>query len=56
MKKIQLCKIMLLLCALMAGSNCLWASTYVKVTNSSDLVSGDVYIIATSSAVATATF
>lgn len=53
MKKIQLCKIMLLLCALMVGSNCLWAATYVKVKSSSDLVSGDVYIIATSSAVAT---
>ena len=54
MKKNFIRKIMLLLCALMVGSNCLWAATYVKVTSSSDLVSGDVYIIATSSAVATA--
>lgn len=54
MKKNFIRKIMLLLCALMVGSNCLWAATYVKVTNSSDLVSGDVYIIATTSAVATA--
>lgn len=54
MKKNFIRKITLLLCALMVGSNCLWAATYVKVTSSSDLVSGDVYIIATSSAVATA--
>lgn len=53
MKKNFIRKIMLLLCALMVGSNCLWAATYVKVKSSSDLVSGDVYIIATSSAVAT---
>ena len=53
MKKNYLRKIVLLLCALIVGSNCLWAATYVKVTSSSDLVSGDVYIIATSSAVAT---
>lgn len=53
MKKNFIRKIMLLLCALMVGSNCLWATTYVKVKSSSDLVSGDVYIIATSSAVAT---
>ena len=53
MKKNFLRKIVLLLCALIVGSNCLWAATYVKVTSSSDLVSGDVYIIATSSAVAT---
>ena len=53
MKKNYLRKIVLLLCALIVGSNCLWAATYVKVTNSSDLVSGDVYIIATSTAVAT---
>ncbi len=53
MKKNFLRKIVLLLCALIVGSNCLWASTYVKVKSSSDLVSGDVYIIATSSAVAT---
>lgn len=53
MKKNFIRKIMLLLCALIVGSNCLWAATYVKVTSPSDLVSGDVYIIATSSAVAT---
>ena len=53
MKKNFIRKIMLLLCALMVGSNCLWATTYVKVTSPSDLVSGDVYIIATTSAVAT---
>lgn len=53
MKKNFIRKIMLLLCALMVGSNCLWATTYVKVKSSSDLVSGDVYIIATSTAIAT---
>ena len=45
---------MFLLCVLIAGSSSTWATTYVKVTSTSDLVSGDVYIIATSSAVATA--
>ena len=46
---------MLLLCALIAGSLEGWAvDTYVKITSASDLVAGDVYIIATSSAVATA--
>lgn len=54
MKKLLL-KSTLLLCALIAGSLSSWATdTYVKITNTSDLVSGDVYIIATSSAVATA--
>ena len=53
MKKNYLRIIVLLLCALIVGSNCLWAATYVKVTSPSDLVSGDVYIIATSSAIAT---
>ena len=54
MKKLLL-KSTLLLCALIAGSLSSWAvDTYVKITSTSDLVSGDVYIIATSSAVATA--
>jgi len=54
MKKLLL-KSTLLLCALIAGSLSSWATdTYVKITSTSDLVVGDVYIIATSSAVATA--
>ena len=54
MKKLLL-KSTLLLCALIAGSLSSWAAdTYVKITSTSDLVVGDVYIIATSSAVATA--
>ena len=48
-------KSMLLLCALIVGSSSVWAGdTFVKVTSTDDLVSGDVYIIATSSAIATA--
>ena len=43
---------MFLLCVLIAGGSSMLATTYVKVTSTSDLVSGDVYIIATSSAVA----
>ena len=54
MKKTILLKTMLLLCALIAGSSSSWADEYVKVTADDQLVSGDVYIIATSSAVATA--
>lgn len=45
-------KTMFLLCVLIAGGSSMLATTYVKVTSTSDLVSGDVYIIATSSAVA----
>lgn len=47
-------KSMLLLCALIVGTSSAWGVDYVKVTSSSDLVAGEVYIIATSSAVATA--
>ena len=54
MKKLQLLKTVLLLCALIVGSGNLWAATYVKVTSNSQLVSGDVYIIAKSDAIATA--
>ena len=54
MKKALLTKLMLLLCALIAGSSSVWADEYVKVTSDDQLVDGDVYIIATSSAVATA--
>ncbi len=54
MKRLLL-KSTLLLCALIAGSLSSWATdAYVKITSTSDLVAGDVYIIATSSAVATA--
>ena len=43
---------MFLLCVLIAGGSSMLATTYVKVTSATDLVNGDVYIIATSSAVA----
>ena len=50
----KISKTRLLLCALIAG--CLYgrADTYVKVTNASDLVSGEVYIIGNSDGIATA--
>ena len=49
----KISKTRLLLCALIAG--CLYgrADTYVKVTNASDLVSGEVYIIGNSNGIAT---
>lgn len=54
MKKLHLFKRTLLLLALIVGCvNYGWAETYVKVTNSNDLVSGGVYIIATASSIAT---
>lgn len=43
---------MFLLCVLIAGGSSMLATTYVKVTSATDLVNGDVYIIATSSVVA----
>jgi len=46
MKKTTLVKTMLLLCALVVGSSSVWAASYVKVTSASDLVAGDVYVIA----------
>ena len=46
MKQKLLLKSMLLLCALVAGSSSVWAASYVKVTSASDLVAGDVYVIA----------
>ena len=51
MKKLLLGKLFLL-CALIMGSTCVWAETYVKITSASDLVSGDVYIIATNNMIA----
>ena len=50
----KISKTRLLLCALIAG--CLYgrADTYVKVTNASDLVNGEVYIIGNSDGIATA--
>ena len=55
MKRQFLLTRMLLLFALIVGSgSSAWATDYVKVTSLSDLVSGDTYIIATRTAVATA--
>ncbi|MBE6323402.1 MAG: hypothetical protein E7074_00315 [Bacteroidales bacterium] len=48
MKKVFL-KSLLLLCALIVGSNVVWgADTYVKVTSSSQLVSGKDYVLVSS--------
>lgn len=56
MKKALLTRLMLLLCALVVGgaNSNVWADNYVKVTNNDQLVNGGVYIIATSSSIATA--
>ena len=55
MKRQFLLTRLLLLFALIVGSgSSAWATDYVKVTSLSDLVSGDTYIIATRTAVATA--
>ena len=51
MRKLLL-KQFFLLCALIMGSTCVWAETYVKITSASDLVSGGVYIIATNNMIA----
>ena len=53
MRKATLLKTLLLLCTLIVWGRA-WADTYVKVTRASELVEGDVYIIATSTAIATA--
>jgi len=44
--KHKLLKSLLLLSALVVGSSSVWAAVYVKVTSASDLVAGDVYVIA----------
>ena len=46
MKKLHLLKTILLLCALIAGSNSLWAdTTFQRITSTSDLEAGSRYII-----------
>ena len=52
MKK-QLLKMMLLLCALIVGSSAWATDLYIKVAASTDLVSGETYIIANSNGIAT---
>ena len=52
--KATILKTILLLCALVAGTEHMGGgNTYVKVTQGSDLVAGDVYIIATNTVIAT---
>lgn len=53
MKKKLLLKSMLLLCALVAGMSSAWGATYVKVTSTTDLVDGGVYILGNASGIAT---
>ena len=46
MKKTLLMKSLLLLFALVVGTGSMWAATYVKVTSASELISGEVYVLA----------
>lgn len=53
MKQRVILKAVLLVCALVTGCHVAQAGTYVKVTSTSDLVSGGTYVIATSTILAT---
>lgn len=53
MKQRVILKAVLLVCALVTGCHVAQAGTYVKVTSTSDLVSGETYVIATSEALVT---
>ena len=53
MKQRVILKAVLLVCALVTGCHVAQAGTYVKVTSTSDLVSGGTYVIATNAALVT---